>query len=677
MFNSAIIDTVIGLMLMYASLALVVSGINEFFSARCRSRARLLEQAICQFVGDDLFKSFYTHPRIAFLTQEPDNFSPGLRLPSYLEASTFSNVLLHTVSDHLKSEIQRVTSDDRAMPGAGHFAGLQRAIQQRLTQLPAATIQSGNDAELRFWRLMSEAAHRAESVGQTPSEKLAALHEELERFYKEVMDRAAGWYKRRSHWASFWVGLMVCIALNADTLMVARSLSVSPALRANLVKSAIIDTKPGQGGGPCVNNAPGGPEAGPKFQAGNPNSGCLSAQDARSSQLGAAFPIGWMAAEQPQWTALTFLMKGLGILISALAVSLGAVFWFNALKSVLRLAGRVPDAEVPQKTGAGSVGGVPSKPMPSMALMAAKGMELENKGAVSLRWACRLLKACQCTYVIGPNGVTNWTRCTGYDGVGFLSMPAAVCRGNRHIDACLIGETSEAIILAFRGTLPLSIKAGSEQDQETLKTSIDDWLQDADAVLVEAPVGIPGMVHQGFKSDLDALWDTIASTLRALQPAGSSRPLLVTGHSKGGSVAYLAAMRAQQAGFNVGGVYTFAAARPGNTDFARACESQLSGLWRFEYQNDIVPHLPPSDGLWDFFVRHFSINPNSVTLRLPAYASVGTLQFIDWQNHIVDDSSSLTAERIIRLTLCQGEGNFRQIIEDHELDGGYAAVICQ
>ncbi len=222
MFNSAIIDTVIGLMLMYATLALVASGITELFGSLCHSRARLLEEAIRQFIGGDLFERFYKHPRIASLTRDPNNFSPGLCLPSYLPASTFSNVLLHTVSDHLKSDIQRITLGDHAVPGVGHFYGLQKSIQQRLKQLPSEG--DGNNTERRFWGFLSEATSRADSTGQTPTEKLAALHVELERFYKGIMDCAAGWYKTKTHWVTVFVSLAVCFALNADTIMVARSL---------------------------------------------------------------------------------------------------------------------------------------------------------------------------------------------------------------------------------------------------------------------------------------------------------------------------------------------------------------------------------------------------------------------------------------------------------------------
>lgn len=86
MFNSAIIDTLIGLMLMYAALALVASGITEMLGMCLRTRPKLLEKAIGQFLGDDLFQRFYTHPRIALLTQAPNNVSPGRRLPSYLSS---------------------------------------------------------------------------------------------------------------------------------------------------------------------------------------------------------------------------------------------------------------------------------------------------------------------------------------------------------------------------------------------------------------------------------------------------------------------------------------------------------------------------------------------------------------------------------------------------------------
>jgi hypothetical protein len=57
------------------------------------------------------------------------------------------------------------------------------------------------------------------------------------------------------------------------------------------------------------------------------------------------------------------------------------------------------------------------------------------------------------------------------------------------INACLVGTTTDGVVLAFRGTLS-SDGPGQEQ-------TIRDWINDLDAELVCGD-GLPGLVHAGF-----------------------------------------------------------------------------------------------------------------------------------------------------------------------------------
>ena len=240
------------------------------------------------------------------------------------------------------------------------------------------------------------------------------------------------------------------------------------------------------------------------------------------------------------------------------------------------------------------------------------------------------------------------------------------------IDAFLYGETDEYAILAFRGTLPARLVV----DRDRLDRIFADWLNNARAHLVAgAGIGVPGYVHEGYAQSLDALWwgtgglGELLPRLRAAVAQG--RRLLLTGHSKGGALAQLAALRlaAGGHGLRAAAVHTFAAPRAGNHTFANAFEGVLAGsVWRFEFQDDIVPHLPPTEALW-FAVRSalrgtgsslnggFSegswaaLKARSQAIgEIGSYESVGQLQFIDWDDHLHDgDTPGLRDERVLRL----------------------------
>ena len=145
---------------------------------------------------------------------------------------------------------------------------------------------------------------------------------------------------------------------------------------------------------------------------------------------------------------------------------------------------------------------------------------------VALSVSAKLLRASQQAYDVSATGPV--TVRAPFDQIGWLAPPLGVAAGPNAIDAALVGETENEVIVAFRGTLPPN-SASPDQRQVLL-----DWLGNLDALLV-AGADLPGLVHQGFLGALDALWPDVAD---AVTPG---KTLYFTGHSKGGAIANLAA----------------------------------------------------------------------------------------------------------------------------------------
>jgi hypothetical protein len=121
------------------------------------------------------------------------------------------------------------------------------------------------------------------------------------------------------------------------------------------------------------------------------------------------------------------------------------------------------------------------------------------------------------------------------------SISAHQSPGRDGIDACLYGESEQAAILAFRGTLPLQANSRPRQ-------ILGDWLNNTRRALVDGlPRGIPGAIHAGYAESLANLWDSpggLAGLLERMAWAhAQGQPLLVTGHSKGGALAVLVALK--------------------------------------------------------------------------------------------------------------------------------------
>jgi hypothetical protein len=276
--------------------------------------------------------------------------------------------------------------------------------------------------------------------------------------------------------------------------------------------------------------------------------------------------------------------------------------------------------------------------------------------------ASRLARACHVAYAVGQAG--GITASPSYSAVNFTDDPDPIPGGAGGIDAAVVGRNVDGVIVAFRGTLPLRFDGGLADFLQSLL----DWLNDTRAVLVP---GYGGLVHQGFGESLEGLWPKLAQKIQARVGAGSR--IYVTGHSKGGALATLAAVRlADELGLLPMAVYTYAAPRAGNGAFADHYGRTISESWRFENRDDIIPHLPPGGVL-----RHVlrELDPRFAQVAAFEYASVGTLQFIDWQGTIEGDSPLLEGRRLFSLSKQLVSGRLDVIAGDHDLTGDYFAAV--
>lgn len=277
--------------------------------------------------------------------------------------------------------------------------------------------------------------------------------------------------------------------------------------------------------------------------------------------------------------------------------------------------------------------------------------------------ACRLLHACQCLYGIEAGRVTGDEY---YAGCGFLEEPRVFEAGPLDIDACLVGRTSQGVVLAFRGTILLRLN-------RDLIRSLRDWLNDFEFVLAPAPA-LPGKVHTGFAESLARLWPGVRAEVERLARDGA--PLHVTGHSKGAVMACYAALRlAREAGITAGSVYTFGSPHVGNLDFVRAYEAAIGTHWRIEARDDLVPFLPPNLGALGRMG-----DPLRVLLdtHVPDdYRTVGTLHYIDHGGAVPEDPEALFLRRLAHLAFPLATAQLKTFVDDHLLPTGYLKGVCR
>jgi len=184
-------------------------------------------------------------------------------------------------------------------------------------------------------------------------------------------------------------------------------------------------------------------------------------------------------------------------------------------------------------------------------------------------------------------------------------------------NAYLLIRARNGVILAFRGTLTPPISPGKARRNGFVKEAIENYntdvLKSFESYLRDWANNVVAFAnernrHAGF----DHSWQELKEHLKIDCGSGAAEAcskfrsfitemratpdqhLFVTGHSKGGALATLAALDmpelAPQAPKTT--VYTFAAAKSLSQEGAKNAASATADLWRFEDERDVVPTLP-------------------------------------------------------------------------------------
>ena len=302
-----VLDVVVGLAFIFFLFAVLASVIQECIAGFFGLRARMLEQGLRNMLasGTDmtLVSDFYQHPLIETLYRGDvtagDLGKGGLRRtkgPSYVSPNAFATFLL----DNLTPTDGGASLSDLSK----ELATLPQPFRDRLTPLVKA---AGDDVD--------------------------AFRHSIEVWYDNTMARVSGWYKRKTQVILLVIGAGLVLALNVNTVRIADQLWSDPAVRAAVVQQAnqAASQPKGAGARERLNNA---------------------ADDVASvSKLGA--PIGWSGQAKPKWSGLGWMTTIGGWVLTILAISLGASFWFDALGrlSRLRSSGK-PETPLPA-TGSG------------------------------------------------------------------------------------------------------------------------------------------------------------------------------------------------------------------------------------------------------------------------------------------------------------------------------------
>lgn len=322
-FGSTALEVAIGMIFVYLLLSLLCSAVVEYIEAKLNYRAKDLEKGLRLLldqqmpkklaykklgtVTDTVAERLYAHPLVKSLYR-------GEKPPSYIPSRTFALALWDMA----------FPANERA--AAGDAQGLSK-IRKSVDDNKVI----GDDLKRSLLALLDDAEGDFDKARKN-----------IEDWYDGTMDRVSGWYKRRVHVVLLIMGIAVSGLINADTINIVKALMRNDALRAAVVASA---ERAADAPAPAPTPTPADPKERDRLAT-------QRVQDVRAQIDTLGLPIGWernpSTPDDPRrfpGTPGEWILKVLGLLITALAVSQGAPFWFDLLNKFIVIRSTVKPHE--------------------------------------------------------------------------------------------------------------------------------------------------------------------------------------------------------------------------------------------------------------------------------------------------------------------------------------------
>ncbi|MGB6691015.1 MAG: hypothetical protein WBE76_24545 [Terracidiphilus sp.] len=374
MLNSTTLEVAIGMALVYLSLSLFCTAINEAIAGILGSRAKNLEKGI---------RSLFTEGELtiteAIKTGGTTTGGTDVQ-PATVDAvaSAITKTLPPAAASAAAAAVTKTVGLVDAIyqhglvqslykSGAGIEDQLAKDLKNRPSYIPSRTFSAALFDILFPQPLAPAAASGAgpsapqatqtavlenmisslDKISEGPAkEAIATLVKQangdidktrkaFELWYNDGMDRASGWYKRKTQLVLFFIGLILAVALNVDSIRVAEVLWTTPALRSYAVASAEQFVKDHPTAATADGTTAMKPADLPQYL-----------QSLKALNL----PLGWNSSDlawigpgadysfpgvlsRVYWGE--FVLVVAGWFLTAIAMTLGAPFWFDLLNQFM------------------------------------------------------------------------------------------------------------------------------------------------------------------------------------------------------------------------------------------------------------------------------------------------------------------------------------------------------
>lgn len=332
LFNSTVLEVVVGIIFIYLLLSILCTSANEWVAAMTRRRGEMLRKGIRQLLEnqplkeggdpDEFLNAFYKHPLIKSMMpaapskardrSDKQDAAPSGKIdkrhPAYLAPRTFVAVITDIVTGFKPGSVE-----------FDHFEEGGHALPQGNVRTCVLALVQRSNQDLEQAQLATEA------------------------WFKDAMDRVNGWYKRRTQLWTVIIALFLTLVANANTINIVKKLGNDPVLRTAVVEEAKVRAQKPR---PTISV-----EYADQDDPTNPTVTHNEGNELSQNEMDLLGQIlGWhdnvfYDKNGYSWTKQIWLERLIGWLLTILAISLGAPFWFDILNKIIniRFAGKSPD----------------------------------------------------------------------------------------------------------------------------------------------------------------------------------------------------------------------------------------------------------------------------------------------------------------------------------------------
>lgn len=392
MFNSNILDIIITLSYTFLLLALMVSTLTEIINTIFKMRSKYLELAL-KNLFDNLSSNWeemnkdkkmmekvnikqFTNPVFEKISKSP--FIKILlnkkgKFPSYIPSNNISSAILDVLikeEGKLSPEGATLLKNITQNPANNSSGNSNSVVNDKIGLIlndpntldmppPTVVIKGGEKVTMQNTNNVKDILL---TLYNNSNGNLENFIKGIEKTYDDCMGRATGWFKKRAQIVSIIIATLAVTILNVDSVTITKSLwsdkdklQNAVALATNYINNAKqLDSSSFKVGYPVMTDTS---ESGNVSADSSDLKSIITIKTDSLKNLNIMLsdlnlPIGWEEWINKKPPASEWGLKIIGLLISIMAVYLGAPFWFDTLSRFVNIrgAGTKPKENPDEKT---------------------------------------------------------------------------------------------------------------------------------------------------------------------------------------------------------------------------------------------------------------------------------------------------------------------------------------